>query len=405
MVSILSLTTLVVLSSVALHAAEWPQFRGPGGQGHSSERDLPLKWTEDENVVWKVPIPGLGWSSPVIQGDKIWLTSALGKGQSLRAVCLLREDGRILHEVEIFQQNNPGPIHSKNSHASPTPILEDDRVYVHFGAFGTACLASDGQILWRRKLDYAHAHGPGGSPVLYRDLLILSCDGTDVQYMVALDKNTGQIRWKQDRGGGRMAFSTPLVIQVGGIDQVISTGGDKVASYDPSSGQEIWWFPYDGFSLVPRPVHGQGLVFICSGYTSPVLYALRPGGQGKLGQEQLAWSLKRGVSLNPSPILVGEHLYMVSDNGVASCLEAKTGKILWKQRLEGNFSASPLAAPERIYFLNEKGKTTVLAPGAAFRELASNSIDGRTLASLAVADKAIYLRSLLHLYRIEETVD
>ena len=401
----LLLISLTLSSSLSLRAADWPQFRGPDGQGHSSEHDLPLEWSEDKNIAWKVPIPGLGWSSPVIQGDRIWLTTALGEGRSLRAVCLHRKDGRTLNEVEVFLKDNPGRIHSKNSHASPTPILEDDRVYVHFGAHGTACLSSDGQILWRTELKYNHAHGPGGSPTLFGDLLIVSCDGTDVQYVVALDKQTGQIRWKQSRGKGRMAFSTPLLIQEQGVDQLVSTGGDRVVSYDPPTGKELWWFPYDGFSLVPRPVHGLGLVYVCSGYNSPVLYALRLDGRGDLSGSHLAWSLSKGVPFNPSPVLVGQELYIVSDNGVASCLDARTGKVLWKERLKGNFSASPLAAPERIYFLNEAGETTVLAPGKEFKKLATNSIDGRTQASLAVTNNSIYLRSARFLYRIEEAAE
>ena len=402
-VLLLILFTLTISSPLC--AADWPQFRGPDGQGHSSEQDLPLEWSEDKNVVWKVPIPGLGWSSPVIQGDRIWLTTALGQGRSLRAICLHRKDGRILNEVEIFLKENPGRIHSKNSHASPTPILEDDRVYVHFGAHGTACVSNDGQVLWRRELKYEHLHGPGGSPVLFGDLLIVSCDGSDVQYVVGLDKHTGQIRWKQSRGKGGIAYSTPLVIQAEGIDQVVSTGADRVISYDPLTGKELWWFPYDAFSLVPRPVHGLGLIFVCGGFNSPTLYALRPTGRGDLSWSHLEWSLSKGVPFNPSPVLVGEYLYLVSDTGVASCLDARTGKILWKERLKGNFSASPLAAPERIYFLNEEGETTVLAPGKEFKKLSTNPLAGRTLASLAVADKAIYLRNAQFLYRIEDVAE
>ncbi len=402
MSKVLLLISFLLLGSWSVLAADWPQFRGPDGQGHSSEKDLPLEWGEDKNIVWKVPIPGLGWSSPVIQEDQIWLTTALGEGRSLRALSLHRKDGRILSEVEVFLKDDPRRIHSKNSHASPTPILEDDRVYVHFGAEGTACLSSDGQVLWRTQLEYNYVHGSGGSPTLFGDLLIVSCDGTDVQYVVALDKQTGQIRWKQSRGKAQMAFSTPLVIQEQGIDQLVSTGGDRVVSYDPLTGKELWWFPYDGFSLVPRPVHGLGLVYVCSGFNSPVLYALRLDGRGDLNGSHLAWSLSKGVPFIPSPVLVGQELYIVSDNGVASCLDARTGKVLWKERLKGNFSASPLAAPERIYLLNEKGETTVLAPGKEFKKLAANSIDGRTQASLAVTNNAIYLRSARFLYRIEE---
>ncbi len=348
--------------------------------------------------------PGRGWSSPVIQDEQIWLTSAVDSGHSLRALCLHRQDGRVLHDVEVFHEQNPAPIHSKNSHASPTPLLEGKRVYLHYGAHGTACLSSQGQVLWKTKLQYQHGHGPGGSPVLFGDLLILSCDGTDVQYVVALDKHTGKIRWKQNRNG-KMAYSTPLLIHHQGADQVVSTGGDRVVAYNPLNGEEIWWSRYDGVSLVPRPVFGLGLVFICSGFTAPLLYAIRPNGNGDVTETHVVWSRRRGVPLNPSPLLVDEELYIVSDRGIATCLDAHSGKTYWRERLAGEFSASPVYADGRIYFLNEEGETTVLSPGTEFKKMATNSLDGRTLASLAVSGKAIYVRTDQHLYRIEEGKD
>ena len=398
------LLLLVLLQCLKGRAEDWPQFRGPGGQGHSSEHGLPLYWSETKNIAWKVSIPGRGWSSPVIQGEQIWLTSAVDGGRSLRALCLHRQDGRVLHDVEVFHQQNPGPIHSKNSHASPTSLLGEKRVYVHYGAHGTACLSSQGQVLWKTKLRYRHGHGPGGSPVLFGDLLILSCDGTDAQYVVALDKHTGKIRWKQNRDG-KMAYSTPLVIQHQGADQLISTGGNRVIAYNPLNGEEIWWSRYDGVSLVPRPVFGVGLVFICSGYTAPLLYAIRPNGNGDVTETHVVWSRRRGVPLNPSPLLVDEELYIVSDRGIATCLDARSGKTYWQERLAGEFSASPVYADERIYFLNEEGEATVLSSGTEFKKMATNSLDGRTLASLAVSGQAIYVRTDQHLYRIQEGKD
>lgn len=381
---------------------DWPQFRGPDGQGHAAQRGLPLEWSEECHIVWKAPVPGLGWSSPTIRGRQIWLTTALDEGRSLHAVCLDLETGETLHDVEVFQLAEPDKVHSKNSHASPSPILEGDRVYVHFGDNGTACLSAEGKVLWRnQELVYAHGHGPAGSPVLYKDLLIVNCDGTDKQFVAALDKRTGKLRWKTDRKG-RMAYATPLVIRVGGQDQVVSTGGDAVVAYNPADGEEIWRVRYDGYSEVPRPVYGQGLVIVSSGYDSPVLYAIRPDGRGDVTETHVAWTINKAAPLNPSPLLVGEELYSVSDNGIVICVDAKTGEQHWQKRLPGNYSASLLEADGRIYITNETGLTTAIAPGKEFESLASNQLDGRTLASLAVSGKALYLRTDTHLYRIED---
>ena len=394
----------VLLSSASALAEDWPQFRGPGGEGHSAERHLPMTWSETENITWKVPIAGRGWSSPVLKDDQIWATTAESEGQSLRAVCLDRKTGRQLHNVEVFQKENPGRINRKNSHASPTPILEGDRVYVHYGAHGTACLSVDGKIVWQTVLEYNHGHGPAGCPALFGDLLIISCDGRSNQFIVALNKNTGKIAWKSDRPNGRHSYSTPLVFEIDGQSQIVSTGGDRVTAYVPLTGEEIWSSRYVGYSLVPRPVYGHGLVFICSGFDPPAtLYAIRPDGQGDVTESHVAWSLKRGVPLSPSPLLVGDELFIVSDEGVAACLDARTGTQHWRQRLEGKFSASPVYAADRVYFLNEEGVTTVISAGPDFKRLATNQLDGRTLASIAVSDGAIYLRTDGHVYRIESS--
>lgn len=393
---------MLTLAHTPIGAAEWPQFRGPGGQGHATQRGLPLEWDETRGIRWKSPVPGRGWSSPVVSEAQVWVTTALDDGHSLRAVCLARETGEVVHDVEVFQKSDPGPIHSKNSHASPTPILDGERVYVHYGAHGTACVTTAGQVLWRNdQLTYNHLHGPGGSPVLFEDLLILSCDGTDVQFVVALDAKTGAIRWKTERQGP-MAYSTPLIVEVEGSPQLISTGGDQAIAYDPRSGREIWRVRYDGYSLVPRPVAGLGLVFLCTGYDNPTLMAVRLGGSGDVTETHVAWTLRRGAPHNPSPVLVGEELYVVSDRGVLTCLDARTGDEHWQQRLEGAYSASLLAAEDRIYAQNEEGLTTVFAADKrAFRRLATNRVEGRTLASLAAAGRALYLRTDTHVYRIE----
>ncbi|HVU86831.1 MAG TPA: PQQ-binding-like beta-propeller repeat protein [Pirellulales bacterium] len=392
---------LVLTTSSVVYAGDWPQFRGPDGQGHSSERGLPLEWSETQNVAWKQPLEGLGWSSPVISGGQVWLTTAIAEKGALKAVRLDAKTGQQISYFDIFHKDDLGPIHTKNSHASPTPVIEGDRIYVHFGAHGTACLSTSGEVLWRnQELAYDHRHGPAGSPVIWQDLLIVSCDGTDKQFVVALDKKTGEIRWRTDRSG-RMAYSTPLVIHVDGGMQLVSPGGDQVVGYAPATGTEIWRFRYDGYSVVPRPVFGHGLVFVSSAYDSPVLYAIRLPGEGDITETAAAWSMRRGAPNNPSPVLVGDELYVVSDLGIATCVDAETGEQHWQSRLGGGFSASLLAAEGHIYFTNEEGLTTVVAADKTLNKLASNQLDGRTLASLATADGAIFLRTDKALYRIE----
>jgi outer membrane protein assembly factor BamB len=382
-------------------ARDWPEFRGPTGQGTSDERGLPVIWSETKNVRWKTAIPGTGWSSPVIHGNRIWLTTATEEGKSLRAVSVNRESGAILQNVEVFRTKKPGTINSKNSYASPTPVLEDDRVYVHFGAQGTACLTESGEIVWKTRLEYDNGqHGPGGSPVLYEDLLIVSCDGLDAQFVAALDKRTGKVRWKRFRNGYQ-AYTTPLVVRLPEGDQLISPGAYRAIAYDPRTGKEIWQVRYgEGFSNVPRPVYGHGLVFICTAFQQPSLLAVRIDGHGDVTRTHVAWKLERGVPLTSSPLLVGDELYLISDNGIATCVDARTGKEYWRTRVGGSHSASPIYADGRIYFLSEEGVSAVIAPGKDFRVLAVNELDGQTLASMAVSGASIFVRSRKHLYRL-----
>lgn len=391
---------LLLLFCVPVLAEDWPEFRGPTGQGHSTEKGLPVAWAEDKNVRWKVPIPGRGWSSPAIQGDRIWLTTATDDGK-LRAIVVDRNTGALLKNVEVFKVGGTKLLNAKNSHASPTPIIEGDRIYLHFGAFGTACLNQAGEVVWKTRLEYDNGqHGTGGSPVIYDDLMIVSCDGQDVQYVAALDKQNGKVRWKKFRQG-HQAYTTPLVVRLPEGDQVISPGAFRAIAYEPKSGKELWHVKYgDGFSNVPRPIYGHGLVYICTGFQSPALMAVKLDGKGDVTKTHVAWSFKRGVSLTPSPILVGEELYMVSDNGIATCLDAKTGTEVWKARLSGNFSASPVYADGRIYFLSEEGESVVIAPGKQFKVLSINQLDGETLASMAISGGSIFIRSRTHLYRL-----
>jgi outer membrane protein assembly factor BamB len=404
--ALMRIAILLVWTLGAAHAAaqSWPEFRGPGGQGHSSDANVPLEWSESKNIAWKVAVPGTGWSSPVIANGRVWLTTAVpGRDTSLRALAFDMTTGKELVNVEVFRTRPTNQINPKNTRASPTPIIEGDRVYVHFGADGTAALTTTGGVVWKRQYSYESQHGAGGSPVLYGDLLIFSCDGASDAFVVALDKQTGKQRWKTPRRSPwDQAYTTPLVIRVGDRDQLVSVGAYRAAAYDPLTGKELWRVSYaDGFSNVPRPVYGHGLVYIATGFQQPTVIAVRPDGTGDVTRTHVAWTLRRGAPFTPSPLLVGDELYIVNDAGIASCLDAKTGEIRWQERLNGTFSASPVFAGGRIYFLSEDGVATAIAPGTTFRRLAVNAIDGATLASMAVADGSMFVRSNTHLYRIK----
>jgi outer membrane protein assembly factor BamB len=391
--------------------AEWPEFRGPTGQGHSPAMSLPLEWSNTKNVAWKQPLPGSGWSSPVVGRGRIFLTagiSADGEAPSLRVLCLDTETGRLLWNTEVFtsDESSAQPDHSKNSPASPTPVIEGDRVYAHFGHHGTACLDTSGAIIWRNnRLRYNSVHGNGGSPIVVDDKLIFHADGARDPFVVALDKKTGEVIWKVPRNTDvrqTFSFCTPLLITVKGRRQLISAGSGAVSALDPNDGREFWRVGYGrGFSVVPRPVFGHGLVFIATGFNRADLLAIRVDGEGDVTDTHIAWRTTKGAPLTPSVLLVGDELYAVSDMGVASCFDAQTGKVHWQERLEGNYSASPLAAEGRIYFQNETGTGTVIKASREFSILAKNNLEERTLASYAVAENALFIRTEEHLYRIE----
>jgi len=396
---------------ICLRAENWPEFRGPTGQGHYAGKSLPLEWSTTKNVVWKQPIPGRGWSSPILQDGKVFLTTAVpikdSKDQSLRALCLDAAAGRILWDTEVFRQDGARApaIHSKNSHASPTPLTDGKRLFVHFGHQGTACLDLAGKVLWRnQELRYAPVHGNGGTPILVDGRLIFSADGGDKQFVAALDSDTGKVLWKTDRKSEsykRFSFSTPLAISVDGKKQIISPASDAVMAYDAADGKELWRAKYDGYSVIPRPVYGHGMIFLSSSYDRPTFLAIRPDGGGDI-TKSVVWTITKGAPHTPSPLLVGDELYMISDGGIASCLDARTGKAHWQERIGGSFSASPLHANGRIYLQSEEGVTTVVRAATTFARLAQSKLDERTFASYAVADGAIYLRTETKLYRIQD---
>lgn len=393
---------------------DWPQFRGPAGQGIAASSRLPVTWSDRRNIVWKTPILGLGYSSPVVRGDRVWLTTAVADEGRLLVLALDLASGRQLLEVPVFQHDKLWAIHWKNSHASPTPVLADGRCYVHFGSHGTAALDEDGRVLWRQRLLYYHHHGPGSSPVLSGRTLVLICDGLDhsfyddrvipepiaPQFVAGLDADTGDIKWLTRREG-RHSYATPLEITVDGKKQVVCPGGSFVAAYDPETGAELWRVRHNGYSLVPRPVFGHGLVFVCTGYDEPTLLAIRPNGSGDVTDSHVAWKSDDAVPLNPSPVLADDALLTLSDNGVLTCYEATTGKVRWKKRVGGSYSASPLLAGQKLYMLNESGTTLVANVGGSYKLLSRNLLDGRTLSSPSAAGHSLLLRTDSHLLRIE----
>jgi outer membrane protein assembly factor BamB len=433
MLRFLLCVALVSNCLICLGESNWPQFRGPTGQGITTEKNLPLTWSESENIRWKTPIPGSGWSSPVVNDGKVWLTTATvveateeeraakvagsmladqmvaAKSITLWAVEVDLESGSVLRQIKLIKVNDPPIIHSLNSHASPTPILEDNRLYCHFGDYGTVCLdTASEKILWQKRFPLDHRVGPGSSPLLWNDLLIVPCDGADVQYVIALNKDTGDTVWKTDRpptrqtnGEFRKSYCTPLVIEVDGKEQVVIPGSQWCVAYEPATGKEIWRTNHDhGFSVVPRPVFDGKLLFYCTGFMNDRLVAVKPDGKGDVTDTHIAWEKSKQVPMMPSLLAVNNRVYMISDEGIASCFDAETGEQIWRERISGRFCASPLYAEGRIYIPSSEGLTTVYAASDEFEKLAENQLEGQLMASPVPVDGTLLLRSDTHLYRV-----
>lgn len=403
--------SLALSLPLPLRAADWSQFRGPTGQGQAESKNLPTEWGPDKNITWRKELPGKGWSSPVVAAGKIYLTTAVQTGNtlSLRALCLDAANGNMNWDKEVFSvaKSAAGPAHGKNSYASPTAIVEGGKVYIHFGHLGTACLdAGSGSRVWANQtIKYSPVHGNGGSPVLVGDRLIFCVDGADKRFVVGLNKATGTEVWRTPRNVTApkgFSFCTPLLITVKGQPQVVCPGSNVVTSLDPKTGKEIWRVRYNGYSVVPKPVFGNGLVYLSTGYDTPVLYAIRADGKGDVTQTHVAWTAEKGVHRNASPLLVGDSFYMVSDGGILSCLDAKTGTERWNERVPGAYSASMVAAGGLIYLLNEEGTATVFRPGPSYAPVAESKLREKTLASYGVDGDALLIRTEKALYRVEK---
>ena len=417
-------------------AQQWTEFRGPGGSGIASATNLPSHWSEGLNVRWKKPVPGRGWSSPVVSGGQVWLTSAMETEASpaereekmktakipglvpvqsieLFALCFDAETGELQTELKLGGSSEPPLIHSLNSFSSPTPVLDDDSVYCSFGAFGTWCIdRKTGQVKWsNRELKLDHETGPGSSPILWQNLLILHCDGIDHQFVVALDRQTGKVVWKTKRSGElnetdslRKAFSTPIVVSMGGEDQLVSAGANWLYGYQPGTGEELWRMPYGklGFSNVPRPIYQEGMLYLCTGYSRSSLFAIRLDDPAGPGEEDVVWRYETQVPTMPTPLLTDGLLLMVSDRGIATCLDAKSGEKLWQERLGGGFASSPILADGKIYVGNRKGEMFVIRPGREFDLVATNQMDGDIMATPAAVGEQLLVRTKDSLYRIQK---
>ncbi len=400
---------LELLAFCVLSQEQWPQFRGPNADAHVVGKPIPSQWSDTRNVAWKIEIPGLGWSSPVVGNGKVFLTTAVprGAGLSLRVMALDCKTGRTVWDREVRAVAKAPSIHIKNSHASPTPILRDGALFVHFGTLGTARLAaSDGAIQWIcNELDYPPLHGSGGSPILHEGKLVVVCDGSKNPFVAALDAATGKVAWKKMRSVEAKishSFVTPTLAMVDGKAQIMAPGPNHFAAYDLATGEELWKVLAPGWSVVPQPTVAHGLVIYNHDYDNPELIAVRLGGKGDVTDSHIAWRLKKGAPSSPSPLLIGDELYFVSDKGIASCVDAKTGVSHWMERLDGTYSASPLFVDGKMLFLNETGLATWMKPGKQFTVLGKNSLPGRTLASPAFVDGAMYLRTDEKLYKFTD---
>jgi outer membrane protein assembly factor BamB len=418
----------VVLAAIAqpVLRAQWPQFRGPDGIGLAPARAgtkiVPLTWAEDRNVRWKTPIHGRAWSSPVVLGDQIWTTTATEDGRQLFAIAVDRMSGRIVHDLKLFEVAQPQYAHPFNTYASPTPVIEPGRVYATFGAPGTAAIdTKSGKVIWeRRDFECNHFRGAGSSPILFENLLIMHFDGSDHQFLVALDKRTGKTIWRTERsvdfqdlapsgkpkadGDFRKGFATPHVINVGGRQVLISMGSKATYGYDVRTGEELWKVVERGsHSPSTRPVPGFGMVFVPTGFDGSQLLAIRPDGKGDVTGTHVAWRVTRGVPQKPSILLVNELIFMINDGGIVSAVDPKTGEVVGRGRIEGTYSASPIAAGDRIYAFSEDGKTTVLEASRELKVLGESHLADGFMASPAIDGSALILRTKTHLYRIEET--
>jgi outer membrane protein assembly factor BamB len=410
----LAVLALVLLATPCL-AENWPRFRGPTGQGVSTEKNLPTRWSNTENVAWKTPLPGEAWSSPIVWGDHVFVTTATDNGASCHVIALSRKDGKILWDTEVFKQK-PSRKESRNSYATPTPVTDGERVYAFFGGGGAAALTFDGKVAWTNTdHEFYSQHGMGASPLLHNDLLIMPFDWSnpgedkilgwqkpwDKSFVLALDKSTGKVKWQAKRGMSRIAHVTPQITEVDGKPQLVSGAGDVIQGFDLDTGELLWTARSQGEGVAPSVVVGGGMAFTSSGFEKSTIRAVKlGGGKGDVTQSHIAWEQTRAVPTIPSFLYTDGLLFTIKENGIALCLDAKTGEIVWQERIEGNFAASPVLIDGNLYIVSMEGECVIIKAGRKFEEVARSHLHETVQASPAVSQGQLFIRTDKHLYCI-----
>jgi outer membrane protein assembly factor BamB len=411
----------LIFNLYSSNAQNWTQFRGTNLDGKEPGQRPPLHWTPDSNIIWKTEIPGEGWSSPVVFNNQIWVSSALNDGKELFAVCIDKTNGKIIHNILLFKPDSVFGKHAVNSYATPTPCIEDGFVYANFGMYGTACVETGtAKIVWKRNdLICDHVQGPGASPILYKNMLILHFEGVDNIFIVALDKTTGKTIWKTERPAelykplleiGRKAYITPIVLNVNGRDLLISNGSAVCIAYDILSGKEVWRIVQGEDSTIAMPVTENGVVYFYTSFISPPdggekyceLIAVDPFGEGDLTKTNILWHIKSPILQLSSPLINNGILYTIDSNSTLLCIDAKTGKSLYENKLKGKYNASPVLAGGYLYFSSTNGKTLVVKEGKVLNIVAENTLEGQIWASPAVVDNHLLTRTSKYLYLIGE---
>jgi outer membrane protein assembly factor BamB len=437
-----ALVALQILLAAAPIAANWPQWRGPSGLGVSAESGLPTTWSARENIAWSAALRGLGSSSPIVWGHQVFVTSQVGRARLqggshpmlarddaalvsrekpiggrrddppagadptfLVVESFNRSDGRRLWEYRVEARGPFPDLHEKHNLATPTPVTDGERLFAWFGTGQIAALDMGGRVVWAKHLGEAYSPfdinwGHGSSPVLYKDMVILLCDHESASYLLALDARTGALRWKADRGKGRASYSTPLVVPGPNGDELLVNSSERIDGYSAATGELRWYADAPRQTPIPSAVFHDGLIYLTRGYRNSPYLALRPGGRGDVSTSHVAWRAPGGGSYAASLVHYEGLLYFTNDVGVLTCADAKTGARVWQTRLDGVFFASPVAADGKIYLASETGETIVLKAGRVAAILARNDLGERLVASPAISNGQIFLRSDGRLFTI-----
>lgn len=419
------LLTVQIMLVFAMHVQagepvrHWTHFRGSDLNGIADGVGYPVQWGQDEGIAWKTVIHGRGWSSPVVYGDQVWLTTATEDGSELYAVCLDFESGDIVFDIKVFVPDAVKSKHDVNSYATPTPAIEKGFVYVHFGKYGTACIRTDtGEVVWTwDEVTCAHAQGPASSVFIYKDMLILHMEGTDVQWIVALDKATGETIWKTHRNEefyehlapiGKKAYVTPIVMDVDGRELLISNGSAVCNAYDVYTGEEVWYIVQGEDSTISMPFQEGGILYFYTSFVTPEqgssyceLFAVDPNGEGDLSGNIL-WRKQAPILQLLTPVLKEGLIYTIDTRSQLLCLDAVTGETVWSEQLRGRYNASPVWADGLVYFSSVRGETLVLRAGRTYDLVAENQLEGEVWATPAFVDGSVLMRTSRYLYKITE---